>query len=802
MNYKQILAFLTAIFIFSWSMAEGQEKIVKTPLITIRVQEGQNIRDISQKHLSNPDLWEDILYANRLKTPDQIRAGMILRIPAQAIIQANKEVEHARRLIRQATDAGAKIFAPHKISQAIEIRNAAIEKRKAGEWSLCRKQAISAAKEAKKALDICIANQDVPAEAVVDYCKGKVHRRKPSDNLWKGVSRYDILVEGEKIRTLSNSFADVLFRDNSRLQLRENAQALIRQMRANLLENTGEAKISLIKGDVLALLSGGKEEEFHLDVKGIDAKINSKRFRAGHDDDDEVSWFAVDEGQLEIESKGKKVVLKKNQGSVVPNNQKPSAPKELLPPPQLLDPPDGEERFDLNTALTWKRVKGAEKYLLEISDNASFSRVIRREKILDASAKSPKPFKGTFPRDLGPGAYYWRVTAISPEKLPGRLSRVRFIRIIEDKEPPFLVIESPKEGAILSESTVEIFGSTETKASLIIQDQPLEVAADGTYRYRYKLSEGTNHIIISATDRAGNVSHSERIVTFLPGGKIDLTFDPLLQKIGPDRFLLRHHRFALSGKTYSNSRVIIRNSGIPADVKSGAVSDDNFSATALADDEGRFQMNLRARGDTERFIVEVISEAGEVRKSHFAVEIDNRPPSIHFNSKIPVTTSQKELSISGKLEDGIRLSLNKQNIPLEKVADHSNFSFQFSLKPGDNRLHFDARDLAGNVTVIEKAVLFDPDAPQFVIYKISPKRVRGGERAEVAIRAKDATGLRKTAPYKVQIGTFSHTGQMTYSAPKGEYVASFYIPKHIRGAVKLRNVTLSDYLGNSKKYSF
>ena len=99
----------------------------------------------------------------------------------------------------------------------------AIKKRKSGDWSACTALARESAKKAEKAFKISKENQDLPAEAVVEYCYGQVHRRKPAESLWKDVSRYDILMEGDRIRTLSQLFAEILFRDDSRLQLKENA---------------------------------------------------------------------------------------------------------------------------------------------------------------------------------------------------------------------------------------------------------------------------------------------------------------------------------------------------------------------------------------------------------------------------------------------------------------------------------------------------------------------------------------------------------------------------------------------------
>ncbi|MEA3477892.1 MAG: FecR domain-containing protein, partial [Bacteroidota bacterium] len=556
-------------------------------IITIKVKENQGIRDLSRKYLDDPDRWEDVLRANDLKSPDEVKPGMLLRIPVGEVFQAKRELEVSGKLIQKATMAGAKIFAPKIIAKAIQQRDTALLKQKSGELHECINLASSAATEGKKALKICISNQNGPAQAVVHDRKGYVHSRKPSDNLWKDVFRYNILHEGERIRTLSESSCDILFRNDSRLRLNENSQALIRKMRANLLEDTGEAKVSLVKGDVFALLAGQKNERFQLDIPGVETKVDSKYFWVGRDR--HGARFANYDGKLEISSAGSKVVLKKNQGSLVLHNKKPTSPRELLASPRLLKPESGVEEFNVNIPLTWEEVSGAHYYLLEISYSVSFSSIIYSKEIQVATAMFPQNLPDGSLRNL----FYWRVTAVSSDKLRGQPSEARFIHIMYDDKPPFLVIQSPGEGLLLSGNMVEILGMTENDILLYIQDQPVEIAANGKFRFRQKLYEGVNSIIVKAIDRAGNITELKRSVTFLPDHKIDLTFDPFygstLHQIMPGHFIVSQRSISLAGKTNPDCSITVTSPGTAA------------PARATADSNGRFQVNLNLTGRRQMF---------------------------------------------------------------------------------------------------------------------------------------------------------------------------------------------------------
>ncbi len=787
-----ILCFIIAFILTAYGF-ENPASCREKSIIIIEVKENQGIRDISKKYFDDPDRWEDILRANDLKSPDEIKPGMLLRIPAGVFFQAKRELEVSRRLIQKATISGAKIFAPTIIAKAIQLRDTALVKQKSGELRECINFAGLASTEGKKALKICISNQDVPAQAVVHDRKGDVHSRKPSDNLWKDVFRYDILHEGERIRTLSESSCDILFRNDSRLRLNENSQALIRKMRANMLEDTGETKVSLVKGDVFALLAAGKKNErFQLDIPGVETKVDSKYFWVGRDR--HGTRFANYDGKLEISSAGSKVVLKKNQGSVVLHNKKPTAPRELLASPRLLKPESGVEEFNVNIPLTWEEVSGAHYYLLEISHSVSFSAISYSKELKGAMAMFPKKLPDGSLRNL----FYWRVTAVSSDKLRGQPSEARFIHIMYDDKPPFLVIQSPDDGLLLSNNMVEILGMTENDILLYIQDQPVEIAGNGKFRFRQELYEGVNSIIVKAIDRAGNITQLKRSVTFLSDHKIDLTFDrfyglvygsvygPVLHQIMPGHFVVSQRSISLAGKTNPDCSITVTSPGTAA------------PARATADSNGRFQVNLNLTGRSQVFNVKIASPSGVERHASISIEIDDKAPIIHFDEKIPSATREKRLSIKGKVGDAVRFNLNKSPVSLQD----GQFNTTIDLKPGANRLSFVAGDLVGNVARIEKEVLFDPDPPRLLKHEISLGKGEDKNRVSVIVKAKDSTGLIKTALFTVQIGKQSHTGHMILSGSKGRYIGSFSIPEGGGHIIKFKSVTLSDYLGNSKEYRF
>ena len=83
------------------------------------------------------------------------------------------------------------------------------------------------------------------------------------------------------------------------------------------------------------------------------------------------------------------------------------------------------------------------------------------------------------------------------------------ITIIRDDENPVLTIDSPSDGTILhgqDQKTTEIKGKTEPEISLTINNRFVSVQSDGVFSYKLGLQDGDNEIIVTAKDKAGNIT--------------------------------------------------------------------------------------------------------------------------------------------------------------------------------------------------------------------------------------------------------------------------------------------------------
>ncbi len=739
------------------------------------IKEGMTMRDISKQYLGNPDLWEDILRANSLKSIGDVKPGMTIYIPVQAITGATKSIDQAAAMIQEATKTGARIFAGEQITKAIQLRDSAIEKRKVGAWAECAKLGTAATAEAKKALDLSLANKNVPAEAALAFKKGDVEKRKAVENAWKPLALHGTLIEEERVRTLTESYAEILFRDDSRIRLNANSQALIKKMRANLVENSDEASVSLIEGEVMALLAGGKKAgSFKLEVPNVETKINSGRFWVGRND--ESAKFANFNGELEVSAGGGKVTIKENQGSIVPNGQKPTPPKELLPAPALLSPEADIELFDLKQELNWGSVQGASNYRLEIATENGFTRMV--------SSRDSKANKLALHEELADGLYYWRATAVSKEGLPGNPSNSRIFRFVTDNSPPFLIVTYPAEGEVFTSNSVTVKGSVESKAALTTGSEPIQTTVEGEFNYTWKLSPGKNSITFKAVDRAGNVTEVKRTVEFLADEKIPLKLNLDMPKNSKGEYLIRSNGFLVTGETTPKAEIF--SSSVLGQVSTGAI----------AKETGRFELILNLTIPADEFVIKAVSPTGLETSTSVKFAIDNVPPKLNLD-EFPTSTNQIQIAISGLVTDGILFERNGIGISLSD----GKFSDTISLKPGENVLRWTAFDELDNRVDEERTVFLDSDAPKFVKSSFTPATAVGGESIALHVWASDASLLRKAAPFSLEIGTFKFSDNLLLTDPyKGLYTTTVKAPLNAKGPVKLTTLKLSDQLGNTRDY--
>ncbi len=470
-------------------------------------------------------------------------------------------------------------------------------------------------------------NRDLAGEALITDRNGTVEGQRPEDLSWRDLQLRSILIEEEKVRTLSDSTAQITFRDASRLRLNANSNAIIRQMRFDPLSKREEAKVSLIEGDFYALLAGESDDRnrFSVEVAEVDAVIDSGDFWVSNGGG--IAKFAnYDDAVVEVAANGGEVILGKNEGTVVDKGEKPRSALAVLPPPTLAAPADEGPVYVTAPELSWAPVEGSAGYWLEISSDQNFERIAENAFGIAGPVHTAKP--------LAAGDYFWRVSALDGFGLPGERSETWRFRVTPDDVAPFLRIDRPARDAIFRKASIDVAGESEPGAEVTVNAGTIEVAEGGAFRATIEATPGENMLTITATDPAGNVTTDERRFVYMPDEDSVVAYDPAIPRIAPSHFLANGDVLSLAGTTTANSEIEIR-------------SGETVRAAAVSDGAGVFRVNVPLAADDETFTFAVIAPSGFTTTEDFAVTIDREAPEIALDPLLPWLTAEETLRVAG-----------------------------------------------------------------------------------------------------------------------------------------------------------
>lgn len=742
--------------------------------ISVAFSENMNVRALADQYLGSPDLWPEILKASGVSSITALKPGVILKIPVSEVKAANTALARSLGKIQEATRAGARVFAAGTITKAIGLRNDALARRRAGAWSATVKLAGASYTAADEALILSKTHRDQAAEARLSDRHGTVEGQRPAELAWSQRQVDNTLIEEEKVRTLSKSTAQITFRDASRLRLNANSQAVIQRMRVDPLSRREEAKVNLISGDFYALLGGGQRKAFQVELKNVDARIESGNFWV-RQQRGQAKFTNYDDKPVEIASRTGVVTLKRNEGAVVSDGDTRTRTFALLRPPAPSAPLDNAVVFGRAAKLSWAAVDAAQGYWIEIARDAAFDQMIESRWGEKTTALETQP--------LTPGGYFWRVAALDRAGVPGARSTVRKFEIRRDATPPFLRADTPGGGAPMRVARVALSGETEPGAKVTVAGAPVAVSPEGAWRTVVTARAGDNEIKIIATDPAGNTTEKRVTFSYLPDQAAGLRFANTLLRKAPRHFVTAKRDMTLSGAVaHKNAQILI----------SGA--DGVERATSYADDKGQFEINLPLKAETEEFKIVVAARSGQRSRATFTVSLDEAAPEITLDHPVPRLTRSPTFKLSGKTEPGVLFTVNNKPVALV----NGRFQAEIALKNGINRIEMQASDAVGHVTVKAVEILFDGSAPELVSHSVKAVAAGPVMLVTVEIDARDASGLARVAPVKLAAGGRDYSGHLLLNRAKKRYRGTVRVPVAAEGDIRLTNVTLLDDAGNRR----
>lgn len=269
----------------------------------------------------------------------------------------------------------------------------------------------------------------VKPDARVTASERKVEVRAPSDQGWKTASQGFELFRGWRVSTLERAFAEVTFRDTSRIYMRENTLVIIYGGTEGSARRTGTTA-KLDKGALrsrLGELSGGKTLAVETPSSNTELTGGSALITVDPEGTSRVANHGGGKARVRSGKSGKAVSVPERMGSKVRKGKAPSAPKPLPDTPVWAAEnastyliPDGASGTITGG---WKSVPKAETYRVEVGRMAQGGFIM-------TSVQIPKSATAFEVHGLETGEYFATVAAVDDDKFESPPSRLYQTKVV------------------------------------------------------------------------------------------------------------------------------------------------------------------------------------------------------------------------------------------------------------------------------------------------------------------------------------------------------------------------------------
>ena len=347
--------------------------------------------------------------------------------------------------------------------------------------------------------------------AHIAFYTGNVEVQRASDLSWKGATEKMRLESGDRIRTFSNSRAEISFDDGTTLRVKSDSLIVIGELTENVRTKVTKSSVRLLVSSIEADIKQSvvKGSQFKLELPTAVAEVEKARLTIDIDENKD-SQVKVLSGTVGIDTGTERVELDDRKTIMISALKKLSKTGRLMEAPRV-ESPAPHESFVTNSdsmpvKVRWATVPDARSYRLEVAADRYFDQVVfSKANLQETSFLVP---------ELGGNVYYVRVAALDSGQGTGDFSEALPFRVIVDRVPP--IVDIKKFVVLKSGGSKEVLvnGETEPTASVEIGGRAVNVDENGFFSTVVrKFSPGQQEIEIVVKDRAGNVRNVRRSVS-------------------------------------------------------------------------------------------------------------------------------------------------------------------------------------------------------------------------------------------------------------------------------------------------
>ena len=338
--------------------------------------------------------------------------------------------------------------------------------------------------------------------ATLTFISGRVEIQRSTDLAWKSGQDGMRLASGDRVRTFSSARAEVGFDDGNVLRIKPDSLIVIGDLTENVRTKVRKSSVRLLVSSIEADIKKSvvRGSQFRLEMPTATADIDKARMSV-EIRPDKQSQVSVYSGQVDLDTGSQKIQVTDRKTVMISALREITKPENLLPAPRLTAP-RALETFPSATggvglSCVWNPVPGARAYRLEIAGDRFFDKpVVSRDDLGVTAFATPS---------LGQGVYHVRVAALDALGRTGDFADPVPVRIVVDRQPPFIEIQKFVVLQTGRGREVLVNGRTEPGATVSVGGRPVVVDETGYFSAVLKgLAAVQAEMEILARDRAGN----------------------------------------------------------------------------------------------------------------------------------------------------------------------------------------------------------------------------------------------------------------------------------------------------------
>ena len=420
-----------------------------------------------------------------------------MHLPPQAV--ARKAIEQAEHSQANLEEKGT----PQAWRSEAELGAAELEDARSAytreEWE----EAARLARQARQRFEaiLGIGTGEVAGAGQIFSLKGRVSVQRAGKTAWEPARERMPLFNGDFVRTGNDGSAEILLADGTIYRVAPDSLLEIHHQ----ARTSSEGKVKMVVGR-LKVFTASSASTVATDATETSVERDS-RVAVDVNSSDRRTVVAAYAGRARVRGRGGSSLVLHSQERVAAAPDGKLGTKGRIPAPPRPVSPENNVSFDLSEdpviTLEWALPPGTVASHLQVSRSSRFP-----ASALDvddpARSKNTARLKGILR-----GTYYWRVAALDEEGVSSEWSPVRRFRLttsghglpMEDHTPPELEVEPARQMGQL----FIIEGRTEVGATVTINDEPVDVDADGHFRKAIEVADdGWNDLVVAAVDPAGN----------------------------------------------------------------------------------------------------------------------------------------------------------------------------------------------------------------------------------------------------------------------------------------------------------